>query len=52
MNIFDVKNNFLTRLQANNFLSPVKLLSNNNEIDNDDLYLSLLIWDKDVIDKA
>lgn len=66
MSVSDEKNDFLTYyefiilcLQVEEFLSPIKLLDaflffdvdNNNEIDNDDLYMALLRWGKDVIDK-
>ena len=66
MSVSDERNDFLTYhefiiicLQAEEFLSPIKLLDaflffdvdNNNEIDDDDLYLALLRWGKDVIDK-
>ena len=66
MSVSDEKNDFLTYyefiilcLQVDEFLSPIKLLDaflffdvdNNNEIDNDDLYMALLRWGKDVIDK-
>ena len=66
MSVSDEKNDFLTYnefiiicLQGDEFLSPVKLLdaflffdvNNNNEIDSDDLYLALLRWGKDIIDK-
>ena len=66
MSVSDERNNYLTYnefiivcLQVEDFLSPIKLLdaflffdvNNNNEIDNDDLYLALLRWGKDVIDK-
>ena len=66
MSVSDERNNYLTYnefiivcLQVEDFLSPIKLLDaflffdvdNNNEIDNNDLYLALLRWGKDVIDK-
>ena len=66
MSVSDERNDFLTYhefiiicLQVDEFLSPIKLLDaflffdvdNNNEIDDDDLYLALLRWGKDVIDK-
>ena len=66
MSVSDEKNNFLTYyefiitcLQVEEFLSPIKLLDaflffdvdNNNEIDGDDLYLALLRWGKDIIEK-
>ena len=66
MSVSDERNNYLTYnefiivcLQVEDFLSPIKLLNaflffdvnNNNEIDNDDLYLALLRWGKDVVDK-
>ena len=66
MSVSDERNNYLTYnefiivcLQVEDFLSPIKLLDaflffdvdNNNEIDNDDLYLALLRWGKDVVDK-
>ena len=66
MSVSDERNDFLTYhefiiicLQVDEFLSPIKLLDaflffdvdNNNEIDDDDLYLALLRWGKDIIDK-
>ena len=66
MSVSDEKNDFLTYhefiivcLQGDEFLSPVKLLDaflffdvdNNNEINSIDLYLALLRWGKDIIDK-
>ena len=66
MSVSDERNNFLTYyefiitcLQVEEFLSPIKLLDaflffdvdNNNEIDGDDLYLALLRWGKDIIEK-
>ena len=66
MSVSDERNDYLTYLEfiiicfhVEEFLSPIKILDaflffdvdNNNEIDNDDLYLALLRWGKDVIDK-
>ena len=66
MSVSDERNDFLTYnefiivcLQIEEFISPVKLLDaflffdmdNNNEIDENDIYLALLRWGKDVIDK-
>ena len=67
MTVSDERNDFLTYnefiiicLQIEEFISPVKLLDaflffdvdNNNEIDENDLYLALLRWGKDVVDKS
>ena len=66
MTVSDERNEYLTYnefiiicLNVKDFLSPIKLLdaflffdvNNDNEIDNNDLYLALLRWGKDVIDK-
>ena len=66
MSVSDERNDFLTYqefiiicLQVEEFLSPIKLLDaflffdvdNNSEIDDDDLYMALLRWGKDIIDK-
>ena len=66
MTVSDERNEHLTYnefiiicLNVKDFLSPIKLLdaflffdvNNDNEIDKNDLYLALLRWGKDVIDK-
>ena len=66
MTVSDERNEYLTYnefiiicLNVKDFLSPIKLLdaflffdvNNDNEIDDNDLYLALLRWGKDVIDK-